>query len=85
MMAVDVTVSCCPFPPAASLENAWQVVRPALFKLVKQVTTIQVRQQLILTQVHVGARGLVVDEQGNPLKGSLVRVNDRTPSGVPFC
>ena len=62
---ITLELGCCKFPPAEYLMAYWNANREALLKFIDLVHT-------------VGIRGFVVKENGEPLEGAKIIVEDRT-------
>jgi hypothetical protein len=62
-MELTLEISCCKFPSHTELEAFWNDNKNALITL--------------LTQVHLGVKGVVVDRSGAPIANASVRVLDR--------
>ncbi|XP_023346560.1 carboxypeptidase M [Eurytemora carolleeae] len=60
-LEITVELTCCKYPPAATLVSHWLDNRNALIAY--------------LEQVHTGVKGVVMDSRGNPVPGAVVVVN----------
>ncbi|XP_063957990.1 carboxypeptidase D-like [Lytechinus pictus] len=62
-MEITLEISCCKYPLAAELPEYWEDNRAALMEYIKQV--------------HRGVKGIVRNEEGNPLEGAEVMIVGR--------
>nr|KAG5686430.1 hypothetical protein BaRGS_017698 [Batillaria attramentaria] len=60
---VTLEISCCKFPPANQLQAFWEADREPLLAL--------------LMKINMGVRGIVRDENNNPVKGAHVTIQGR--------
>ncbi|XP_077510477.1 carboxypeptidase M-like [Amblyomma americanum] len=65
-MDVTLEISCCKFPPRQELGRLWEENRQALLAY--------------LGEVHKGVRGIVKDENGNPVDKATLKVSNRRAS-----
>ncbi|XP_037294533.1 carboxypeptidase M isoform X2 [Manduca sexta] len=65
-MEITLEISCCKYPPAHELPKYWQDNKQSLIKY--------------LAEVHRGAHGFVMDENGNPVERAAIRVKGRDVS-----
>ncbi|XP_072908788.1 carboxypeptidase M-like [Hemitrygon akajei] len=66
---VTIEVSCCKYPPASQLPRFWEQNKVALIVFVRQA--------------HLGVKGRVFDEDGNPVSKAIVNVFGRK-NLIPF-
>ncbi|KAL3857080.1 hypothetical protein ACJMK2_011776 [Sinanodonta woodiana] len=64
-MEITVELSCCKFPWPSKLPQFWSNNKDALFNF--------------LTRAHIGAKGLVIDNESNPIPNARVYVVGREP------
>ncbi|XP_067868007.1 carboxypeptidase M-like [Heterodontus francisci] len=66
---LTLELSCCKYPIAAQLSHFWEQNKVSLILFIKQV--------------HLGLKGRVLDEKGNPISKAIVHIFGRT-NLVPF-
>ncbi|XP_058413650.1 carboxypeptidase M isoform X1 [Diceros bicornis minor] len=60
---ITLELSCCKYPPEEKLPVFWNFNKASLIEYIKQV--------------HLGVKGQVFDQNGNPLPNAIVEVQDR--------
>ncbi|XP_052829488.1 carboxypeptidase D [Octopus bimaculoides] len=63
VMEITVELSCCKYPPAETLQVYWEKNKRALINY--------------LQLVHMGVKGLIMDESGNPVFRAKLSIDDR--------
>uniref|UniRef100_UPI00398F2009 carboxypeptidase M-like n=1 Tax=Pristiophorus japonicus TaxID=55135 RepID=UPI00398F2009 len=66
---LTIELSCCKYPSASKLLHLWEQNRVSLILFIKQV--------------HLGLKGRVLDEKGNPVSKAIVNIFGRS-NLVPF-
>lgn len=60
---ITIELSCCKYPQANRLRSHWEADRRPMLDLMKQV--------------HMGVKGIVMDQQKRPIEGAIVTVQGR--------